>query len=216
MGGLGSGRTGWKPKAENLFSIDSNRLSHSGCLHSGYQGAWCWRDGDTRIAEIDLETIGNFLTLSYLIKSTSLQTYEMVTQHVPIGRLPCRFGGHRAYFLCPGVRGHERCGRRVVKLFWLQHHFLCRHCHHVSYASQSETRMYRLLRKVDKLRSALGAEPRRSSPLPERPKGMWEATWERRMDALIQAEVEAEAEVSIVELRMLDKLDPAWRDRRKR
>jgi hypothetical protein len=42
--------------------------------------------------------------------------WEDVEETVRIVRVPCRFGGSRAYFICPGVVNGIACWRRVVKL----------------------------------------------------------------------------------------------------
>src|SRR6516162_3328752 len=41
---------------------------------------------------------------------------EDVTETIPIIHLRCRFGGSRAYFICPGPRNGTDCGRRITKL----------------------------------------------------------------------------------------------------
>ena len=37
-----------------------------------------------------------------------------VNEIVRIVRMPCRFGGARPYFVCPGVANGTACGRRVT------------------------------------------------------------------------------------------------------
>ena len=43
-------------------------------------------------------------------------TEVILRETVRIVRVPCRFGGTRPYFICPGVVNGIPCGRRVVKL----------------------------------------------------------------------------------------------------
>ena len=48
------------------------------------------------------------------------------------------------------------CGRRVAKLHLSGRYFLCRHCHRLGYASQSEAPWARALRRANKIRQQLG------------------------------------------------------------
>ncbi len=81
----------------------------------------------------------------------------------------------------------KHCGRTVAKLYGGRL-FLCRHCHNLSYYSQSEEPRDRHLRKANKKRMALGGEPGTDEWLPERPKGMWHRTYEREIGAILEAE----------------------------
>jgi hypothetical protein len=42
--------------------------------------------------------------------------WKDVEEAVRIVRIPCRFGGARPYFICPGLVNGIACGRRVAKL----------------------------------------------------------------------------------------------------
>jgi hypothetical protein len=75
-----------------------------------------------------------------------------VAETVRIVRKPCRFGGTRPYFICPGIVNGIACGRRVAKLHGPGRYFLCRHCYRLAHASQSEDRWDRLLRRANKIR----------------------------------------------------------------
>jgi hypothetical protein len=59
-------------------------------------------------------------------------------------------------------------------------YFLCRHCYNVAYASQSEPRYDRMLRRANKLRMALGGEPGTAYWIAPKPKGMWHRTYQRK------------------------------------
>jgi hypothetical protein len=111
-----------------------------------------------------------------------------VTETVRIERVPCRFGGARPYFICPGAVDGSACGRRVVKLHGPGRYFLCRHCYRLAYASQSEGAWDRMLRRADKIRERLGGDPGMAAPLPSRPKGMWLQTYERLLEEAVDAE----------------------------
>ena len=173
MGGFGSTRWGWvstKDTVEGNRSLDINRLDRSGCLHPGYRGGWEWtRDGE-RVASIWFRQDGDRLVLSYRVRRNG-EEWQDVEQSTPIVWMPCRFGGARPYFVCPGVVNEIACGRRVAKLYGAGTYFLCRHCYRLAYASQREDRYDRALRQADNIRLRLGGESGTASAFPPRPKG---------------------------------------------
>jgi hypothetical protein len=54
MGGFGSGRPGWKPKAEQFRSLDVNKLHRAGCLTPGHRGGWQWSRNGEQVASVNL------------------------------------------------------------------------------------------------------------------------------------------------------------------
>jgi hypothetical protein len=101
---------------------------------------------------------------------------EDIAETIPIIHRHCRFGGSRAYFICPGPGDGADCGRRVIKLHPSRRYFLCRHCNQLSYASQYEQPWERALRRANKLKQRLGIDVGINEPLPDKPKGMWART----------------------------------------
>src|SRR3954447_2906397 len=65
--------------------------------------------------------------------------------------------------------------------------FLCRHCHQLVFRSQRQNELDRIIRRADKLRVRLGGEP--GWRIPDRPKGMRKARYERLLTALLQADM---------------------------
>jgi hypothetical protein len=118
--------------------------------------------------------------------------WEEAVESVGITRLPCRYGGVRPYFLCPGVVNGKACGRRVSKLYGPGRYFLCRHCYRLAYSSQSEGAFDRALRRTNTIRKKLGGDPGLASPFPERPKGMWRRTYEQLQEQVAEIEIEVE------------------------
>ena len=57
--------------------------------------------------------------------------------------------------------------------------FACRHCHQLTYASQSETPLDRAIRHLDRLRERLGWEPGFLNGVGGKPKGMSWRTFAR-------------------------------------
>ena len=96
------------------------------------------------------------------------------------------YGGTRWWFRCP-YRQH-RCG--VLYLPLGGRRFASRRAYGLVYGCQKETRSDRLLRRARKLNYALGGE---GAAMPERPKGMWQRTYERKLAAWEAAEERAEA-----------------------
>src|SRR5437660_9273810 len=104
MGGFGSGRTSGfaQDKVENCRAIDVNRLHREGCLRAGWIGGWQWtRDGE-RVASINFRAEDERFHITDRVRLGS-GDWEAVAEDVGIVRLPCRLGGSRPYFICPGV-----------------------------------------------------------------------------------------------------------------
>jgi hypothetical protein len=130
---------------------------------------------------------------------------EDVDETVDIVRVPCRHGGTRPYFICPGVVNGTACGRRVAKLYGPGRYFLCRHCYRLAYACQSEDAMNRSVRQANKIRLRLGGNGGMSSPFPPRPKGMWRRTYERLREQAFDAQERADDALLPYVARMLER-----------
>ena len=186
MGGYGSGRPGQHTKVEHCRSLDINELRRDGALAPGYWATWHWTDGSS----IVLRTTTDSLHLTHRMGSRS-KGQKDVSCTVPLTRVACTKGGSRPYFLCPGRQNEPPCGRRVAKLYLKDRRFLCRHCQQLVYASQSEPRHDRLLRRRNKLSDSL-SRGNRFDLFPPRPKGMWRRTYEARLKEIWRLEEEAE------------------------
>ncbi|UWR32508.1 hypothetical protein K3759_11120 [Sulfitobacter sp. W027] len=143
------------------------------------RGNWVWsRDGE-EVGRIGYSAEQGRLTLSYRFQRYG-EEWESIKEAVHLSHADCHYGNQRPYFLCPGVLNGRHCGRRVGKLFLGGRYFLCRHCCGISYASQSEPRYDRMLRRANKLRVALGGEPGTVNCIAPKPKGMWHRTYQRK------------------------------------
>ena len=101
-----------------------------------------------------------------------------------------------------------RCGRRVTRLYGAGRYFLCRHCHHLAHASQSERASDRSLRRASKIRERLGGDPGMAAEFPLKPKGMWRRTYERLREQAYAAETRAdEAFLALRTERLLSRTD---------
>jgi hypothetical protein len=132
----------------------------------------------------------NRLMLSYRFRRND-EDWQDVDEPISVVRVPCRYGGSRPYFVCPGVINNVPCRRRVAKLYGPGRYFLCRHCYRLGYASQSEDAMDRTLRRANTIRRRLGGEAGMLEIFPARPKGMWHSTYERLRHRVLQTEFAA-------------------------
>ena len=214
MGGFGSGRTSGfgRDKVESCRSIDVNRLHKTGCLVAGWCGGWEWKRDGERVAWISMRAEEGRLMLNYNVRSNG-EEWQSVEEPVPIVRVPCRVGGTRPYFTCPGVVNGLDCGRRVVKLYGSGRYFLCRHCYRLAYSSQSEGEWDRALRRANKVRMRLGGDPGMASLFPKRPKGMWRRTYERLRNDAFEAEMLADEAFAIQAARFLGRIDGSKEER---
>ena len=102
MGGLGSGRRKDRTRktVESYRTLDVDQLAKNGCLRPGCFSTCQWADGN-EVVSINFRAEGERLHLSYPVRVGDRERRD-VTDTIPIVRLPCRFGGSRVYFLCPG------------------------------------------------------------------------------------------------------------------
>jgi hypothetical protein len=205
MGGLGSTRWGWistKDTVECNRSIDINCLNRAGYLKPGRSGGWEWtRDGE--LVAID-PTPERRKSVGPIVSDLQRhgEEWQDVEQPTQVVWMPCRFGGARPYFVCPGVVNGIVCGRRVTKLYGAGTYFLCRHCYQLAYASQREDRHDRALRRANNIRKRLGGEPGIASAFPGRPKGMHRETYDHLQSAVLSAEILAQERLATVLARL--------------
>lgn len=208
MGSFGSGRpsgTGRTP-VEACRSLDVNRLHREGCLRAGWMGAWQWTRDGQKVASINGRAEHDRLHLSYRVRINGGDWMD-VSESVQVVRVPCRLGGARPYFICPGVVNGIACGRRVAKLYGPGRYFLCRHCYRLVHASQGEDVWDRTLRRANKIRQRLGGDPGMAAPFPPKPKGMWGRTYDRLREEAFTAEMLADQAFAVRTERLLARID---------
>jgi hypothetical protein len=192
MGGLGSGRhSGWgRAKVETVPSLDVNELHQAGYLRSGWRGIRQWTRNGQTIAGVGMRADRDQLLLDYRFRANGSE-WENVVQTVHLVHVPCRCGGERPFFICPGVLGGTPCGRRAGKLYSAGRHFLCRHCSRLTYASQCEDTGTRLRRKARKALRHLDGDTSDWISV-QRPKGMWHRTFDRLQRRSFELEMQAD------------------------
>ena len=191
MGGYGSGRRSTKPKIEDCNSLDANQLNRDGCLKCGWYGTTTWSRNGVKTSSIRMRATADYLHLSY-----STKQFGTVYQSVTINRIPCRFGGSRAYFRC-------KCSKRVVKLYAAGTHFRCRYCHHLTYSSKNESQWDRALRQRNKQRRRLSRNIGLEAYMAQKPKGMWWRTYQRLQERAYEAEQRSDAAFRVVARRLV-------------
>ncbi len=179
MGGIGSGnryRYGTKNTIEGRTSLDINRWARDGYLTAGrwFNWQWTWGDGSKSNINVRVESAWT-IRLIYRTRSGSEVDWTDVDYSIQLTRTPCRFGGERTWFICPG-RG---CGRRVAKLYCAGRYYVCRHCGDLAYSSQHEDAGDRALRRAQAIRKKLGGSANMLELFPPKPKGMHWKTYIR-------------------------------------
>jgi hypothetical protein len=182
MGGHGSGswyRWSTKLAAEDCRAIDVTEWHRKGLRPD----AWLtmrWFRGEQETGSIGAYLVGadgaERVSAAVLIYTAgSGPEAEDIRESVPLDWTPCRFGGARPWFLCPGLG----CGRRVGKLYCHGRYFVCRHCLDLTYESRREPAHTRALHRAQAIRERLGGSMSMLEPFPEKPKGMHWRTYER-------------------------------------
>jgi hypothetical protein len=197
VGGYGSGgRNKRHTHLEGRRRISVRHLRRHGLMQAGTLSSFSWTDNwDRPTGSIQIVGGPDSVTLVYSVRSNDTEEWRPIEDEVEFARVPKSFGGEQVYFFCP------RCGRRVLELALGQERFRCRICLGVVHASSQQSPTDRAMRKADKLKKLLGAEPGLDS-FYFRPKFMRQKTFER-IDARIQA---AEAEVNDAHIRLLGRL----------
>ncbi|GGE20542.1 hypothetical protein GCM10011360_06510 [Primorskyibacter flagellatus] len=153
MGGSGSGRyAGYSSRSttDDYRKIDVRRWAREGFLEPGQHFAWKWSVREETVASIRAISERGAVRLIYRTRQGGDDWHDM-DYRVRLDWTPCNFGNSRDWFLCPSAG----CERRVAVLFGGSV-FACRTCHRLSYASQREDALSRMLRKSRKLETRLG------------------------------------------------------------
>jgi hypothetical protein len=180
MGGRGSGcwyRWNSKTTTESQHRIDIRWLKKQGYLRPINFGSLSWSQGDEQTGSIGFRMETDRMVLNYRHRPHGGE-WENVEQVILFDHTPCNYGGHRTWFLCP------RCSRRVAVIYGAGKYFLCRHCYDLTYSSQQESSMDRLMRKARKIRKRMGGGGDLFDFFPDKPKNMhWKTYWRLRKES---------------------------------
>lgn len=204
MGGFGSGRPRTRSlgRVETIRALEIGKLNRCGALRDGWSGSWIWSNNAKETARIGMHMRAPSLHLNYKFRRDGGE-WELVDQRISIEWHPCRFGGHRPYFRCPGGKDGRACHRSVTRLYGAGKYFCCRHCYQLNYGSQHEDRWDRALRRANKIRIRLGGEPGMASVFPSKPKRMRHATYDRLLEQVSADEGFAEGRLELFAARLM-------------
>jgi hypothetical protein len=207
MGGPLSGRQKDRTRktVKSYLTLDVNQLSEKGCLRPGCSSTCRWIVGN-EVVSLNVRAEAERVYLRYTLQVGNRER-EDIAETMPIVHRRCRFGGSRAYFICPGPGDGTDCGRRVIKLHLVRRYFLCRHCNRLTYESQYEQPWERALRRANKLKQRLGIDVGINEPFPDKPKGMWARTYGCLLDEILQAEILAHEAQSSMFKRLLAQVE---------
>ncbi len=183
MGGSGSGswyRWDSKDTIESQRRLDIRWMKKQGYLRAGKFGFLSWSRRGEQTGVISFRVEQDQIMLNYRQRPRGGE-WEDVEEIVRFDRTTCNYGGYRMWFLCP------RCWQRVAVLYGVGKYFLCRHCYELTYASQQESRPYRLLEKARKIRQRLGGSGDMTDLFPWKPKGVHWKTYNKLREESEQA-----------------------------
>jgi hypothetical protein len=138
---------------------------------------------------------GAVLDVFMFVNSQALEVFELclvdgerkwATQTIPIRWTKCNFGGLRPWFSCRA----QNSNRHVVKLYWADGRFVCRHCLGFAYLSQRQNPGVRAARRAERIRARLGGTA--AEPFRVKPRGMHWRTYRRLCEEAETAEAVAD------------------------
>lgn len=128
------------------------------------------------------------------------------SQFVVVDRIPCHFGGTRPLLRC------SHCSRNCRNLYLFGSRFVCRTCTGAPYWTQTASPSARMLAGIRRLQKRLAPDEDVDycgvDWVPDRPKGMREATYCRLVDRSIAAVEKRDAYLNPALLRLLARLMP--------
>lgn len=154
-------------------------MQKAGLFRAPWQGMWWWKNPQTlaTTSTISVRTSQNNMVISYEVGGS------LVRETIDLSHAACGFGGTRVLMQCPG------CRQSCSGMFFANITFRCRHCHRLSYESQSESRLQRLAIKRQRILRQLGPHGRRR-------KGMHLDNYRQQFEKLLAIEMAIDDEIS--------------------
>lgn len=149
----GSGRPGWRRKAETMLYLDIREWARKGWLAPGFEGTQHWTRGTEQVGATAFIVGADSVRLRYARHADRTGAAPItMCYEVRLDRTACvNIGGARPWFLCP------RCSDRRAVLYGLavDGYFGCTRCLNLVYASEGEIAVKRAWRKQLKLEAQL-------------------------------------------------------------
>lgn len=192
MGGLLSGRSGWRRKCEHLHAVDIRKLKRWGLLRDGASSEIVWSVDGKATGRMGVRSRGPFVHFRYRWQMPSGGDWHPVQIAVATETTPCNFGGQRHWFTC-------HCNQRCAVLYLSRNRIACRDCLGLAYASQSDDAIGRAWRRVHRLQRRLGVPDDQLGwhAFRTRPKGMHTRTYDRITDQIIDGFCEVEDMIEV-------------------
>lgn len=157
---------------EEIAALDCDYIAGWGALHPDSSHTIDFDDDALPRLAFKMAGDGQSFSVAYQWPASDrLQPTDFIQTRVELARRPCRFGGARAYFMCPC------CGRTTLRLAVLPEGLRCGRCGRVTWDSRRQRPLQRLMRKADKVASKLGCDSWKDVP-DRRPAHMRMASFE--------------------------------------
>ncbi|HSX49544.1 MAG TPA: hypothetical protein VLF09_01210 [Cellvibrio sp.] len=176
-----------KERVEKYFLIDARRMRREKFLLPTRKFLALLTRGGRGVGYLSFEVLERRVRWSHISSEGILVCSDVIE----LTFTKCNFGGERCWFVCPS------CQRRVAILYYSANSLLCRMCSQLNYASQQLSKLDSKLRRVDSLRSKLGADGMfvQKLSLVEKPKHMRHITYLKRLIRVHQLEQEIVAKM---------------------
>lgn len=172
---------------EQVSALDADHIASWGAF-AGYVGPITFDDSEPAKLHVEHDTERDTFSAFYLWKGQEDEAGP-IRSTVRLDRRPCRFGGARAFFICP------RCTRRTLRLAVMAGGLACGTCGRITWGSRRETETRRLVRKANKVARRLGLDYFGDSP--KRPPHMRATTYARIMAELEPLKAEINRRVAV-------------------
>jgi len=156
-----------KSLIEECLMISIYRLNRLRLLRQSGSALLSWQNsqgGSAGAVKVTIDLAANKCTLDYVTTNRFTGTKKQLNYPISLVTAPCYYGGLRYWFKCPG------CGERRACLHSNGSYFLCRRCHGLAYASQSESHNSRIdllwiaQNRIEKLQSKVKRSHHRGRP----------------------------------------------------
>jgi hypothetical protein len=155
-------------RCDDCPAIDIHDPHHRAVIDKpGSRISWRFNRNGKPLCNFDTVSVTNLILLTDVTDPARPETI-----FVSLLRTPCRYGGTRSWFECPG------CRSRCAKLYYHDGSFRCRSCHGLAYKSQLAARSDRPRSIAQRIRRSLGGSSNLFLPFPAKPPRMHWRTYD--------------------------------------
>ena len=158
---------------DQIAWLDSDHMAGWGAFQPGRRDTIDFDSDELPKLAFEMNDCGDEFSVAYQWRENFRSAEgEFIRTRIALDRRPCRFGGTRAYFICPC------CRRHILRLAVLPEGLRCGQCGRVTWGSRREQPTHRLIRRANRTACKLGLDDWRECPT-KRPPHMHQATFER-------------------------------------